>query len=192
MRFTSFALAAFLLGASVSPVRAQSFKRGFEVGAGMSTTSPTPEGETNSYGPGLLAGVYGSVQLFKPVGVQLEAVYVQKHSKATAKGVESDLRLDYFEIPILAKLALFKGVYILEGIEFGFPVKATVTGPSGADTNIEDTTTKPDLGLIIGVVVPAGRIGLEGRYESGFKTIDSTGVAVVRNRSLFFVVRVPF
>ena len=192
MRFTSLAVAAFLLGASASPVRAQGFKRGFEVGAGMSTTSPTPAGETNSYGPGLLAGLYGSVQLFKPVGVQFEAIYVQKHSKATAKGVESEVRLDYFEIPILAKLSLFKGLYILEGIEFGFPVKANVRAPSGADTNIKDTTTNPDIGLIIGVVVPAGRIGLEGRYESGFKTIDSTGVAVVRNRSLFFVVRVPF
>lgn len=186
------AVAMCVLGVSVASAGAQTFSRGIEVGGGASKISPTPEGETIAYGPGLLAGVYASYRLFPAVGVQIEAVYVQKHTNVTTGDSESKLNIDYFEIPILAKLSLFKGIYILEGIAFGFPVKAAVKTASGVEIDIKDTTTSPDLGLIIGVVFPAGRLGLEGRYESGFKTIDNTGVSAVRNRSLFVVVRVPF
>lgn len=189
---SALAVVMGMLGLSAASARAETFSGGIEVGAGASRISPTPQGQSVSFSAGLLAGVYASYQLFRPIGIQIEAVYVQKHSNVTAGTAESKLNLDYFEIPILAKLSLFKGIYILEGIAFGFPVKAAVKTSSGVETDITDTTTTPDLGLIIGVVFPAGKLGLEGRYESGFKTIDSTGVSAVRNRSLIFVVRVPF
>ena len=178
-------------GFSAASVGAQTFSAGIEAGGGVSTISPTPEGETVAYGPGLLAGVYASYPLFPAVGVQIEADYVQKHTRVTTAGTDSTLNLDYFEIPVLAKLPLFKGIYILEGIAFGFPVNAAVKSSSDAEIDIKDTTTSPDLGLIIGVVFPAGKLGVEGRYAIGFKSIDATGISAVRNRSLFVVVRIP-
>ncbi len=46
-------------------------------------------------------------------------IYAQKHSHLTGS---SDLKLDYLEIPSAAKQKLFKGIYLLEGVAFGFPV----------------------------------------------------------------------
>ena len=45
----------------------------------------------------------------------------------------SDLKLDYLEIPVLAKLKLFKSIYMLEGVAFGFRMNAKCPHATGDD-----------------------------------------------------------
>ena len=188
-----FTMVASLLLLSAIPARAQNRPpAGIEVGLSGAKIAPAAKGSTDGMGSGLLVGVYGGVQLLRPVGLQVEAVYAQKHSKITTGSRVDEVSIDYFEIPILANMALFKGLKILEGVSLGFPIKAEVKPSSGSTRDIKAQTTSPDIGMVIGVVFPAGRMGIEGRYERGFKKIDNrAGAGTQRNRSYSFVFRIP-
>lgn len=181
-------VALCLLGLSVAPAQAQSPTGGVEIGVSMSKVNPVADGQSISRGPGLLAGGWVLFPVSKPVGIQLELVYVQKHTHLTGS---TDLKLDYLEVPILAKLKLFKSIYILEGIALGFPVSGKISA-SGADLDIKNQIHSPDLGLVIGGGVPVSpKVGIEGRYEIGFKQItDTAGAPIQKNASLSVLVRI--
>lgn len=182
------AVALCVLGMSVAPAFAQSPAAGVEVGLSMSRVSPDPAGQSFSRGPGALVGGWFTVQPWVPVGIQIEAVYAQKHTHLNSN---QDLKLDYFEVPVLAKLKLFKSIYMLEGVAFGFPVSAKVANGS-TDTDIKSTVNSPDIGMIIAGGVPVSpKVSLEFRYEGGFKKISTvTNADVERNRSLSGIIRI--
>lgn len=183
-----FALAFCLLGLSVAPSFAQGPKGGLEVGFSMSRVSPDAAGQSISRGPGLLAGAWFLVQPWTPVGIQVEGVYAQKRSHLSST---SDLTLDYIEVPLLARLKLFKSIYMLEGIALGFPVRGKIS-TGGSDQDIKDQVTSPDIGMVIGGGIPlTPKVGIEFRYEGGFKRISTAAdAAIQRNRSLSGIVRI--
>jgi len=170
-----------LLVALSRPAAAQDkFAVGLEGGVTTSWLGPSDPGDAASHGIGAIAGGYMSIPLSKIAGLLVEGVYVQKHSQI--RGL--DLRLDYFEIPVLAKLPLFKGLYMTEGIGVGFPIRAALTSPTSDEADIKPLVTNPDLGLIIGGGAKIRRVGVEVRYDGGFKTVSSAiGSGIGRNRS---------
>ena len=183
------AVALCLVGLSHAPALAQDVNAGVEVGLSMSRESPDLPGLTITRGPGLLAGGWVQVQPWVPVGIQIEAVYAQKHMHLSSS---SDLKLDYLEIPVLAKLKLFKSIYMLEGVAFGFPVSAKVSNATGGDTDIKSAITSPDIGMIIAGGVPvAPKVSLEFRYEGGFRKVSNVANAdTQRLRSLSGILRI--
>lgn len=182
-----------LLGLAAAPARAQGPTAGVEAGVSFSRISPALDGQSVSMKPGLLAGVYAVVPLLKTVGIQLELVYAQKNSQLTTAGRTSDLKLDYVEIPVLAKLPIFKGIYILEGASFDIPVRGRTQASGGAEVDIKSQLTNPDVGMVIAGGVPIQNFAIEGRYEGGFRKINNTaGAAIQRHRSFSFLARVHF
>ena len=180
----------FQIALSVVPALAQAPAVGLEGGMSMSRVSPDAAGQSISRGPGLLAGAYVLVPVFKTVGIQLEAVYAQKNSHLTST---TDLKLDYIEVPILAKLKLIKSAYMLEGVALGFPVRARIQPSTGAETDIKSQVTSPDVAIVIGGGVPIQNFAIEGRYEGGFSNFSNVAdAAAQRNRSLSLLVRVHF
>lgn len=172
------------------PARAQSSTAptgGFELGLNMSNVSPEAPGQSISRGPGLLAGAYVVSQVFTAVGIQVELLYAQKHTHLSST---SDMKIDEIEIPILAKLKLFKGIYMLEGAAISFPVRAHIQASSGADQDITSQVTSPDVGMIISGGFPFQKAAIEGRYEGGFRNvISTTDAAIQRSRTLSILVR---
>jgi hypothetical protein len=189
--FNLVAAAVCLLGLSAAPALAQDFQAGVEGGISYSRVSPDAAGETVTRAPGALVGAWMSVQPWVPVGIQIEAVFAQKHSHLTS---HTDLKLDYFEIPVLAKLKLFKSIYMLEGVAVGFPVSARSDSSSagGPSVDIKDQVNNPDIGLVIAGVMPVSRkVAIEFRYEGGFKTVETAATAPLqRNRSLSGILRI--
>ena len=180
------AVALCLFGLSAAPAVAQSKgpTGGGEIGFSMSRISPDVPGTDISRGPGLLAGGWVAFQPWVPVGIQIELLYAQKHSHLNST---QDLSLDYVELPILARLKLFKSIYMLEGVAFDFPVSASVSSStSGTTTDIKNSIASPDIGMIIAGGVPlAKKVAVEFRYEGGFKKLSNVASAPVqRNRSL--------
>jgi hypothetical protein len=168
--------------------QARAVNAGVQAGLSMSRESPDLPGQTITRGAGLLAGGWVQVQPWVPVGIQVEVVYAQKHMHLTSS---SDLKLDYLEVPILAKLKLFKSIYMLEGIAFGFPVSAKLSPASGSDTDVKDAITSPDIGMVIAGGIPIARkVSVEFRYEGGFKNVSNVPTAIQRNRSLSGIVRI--
>lgn len=187
-----------LAALGAAPARAQQrASGGAQIGGSMSRITPAVTDQSVSMRPGLLVGVYGVVPFLSTVSIQTELVYAQKYSRL-AQTIGStvqtaDLRLEYVEIPLLAKLALFRGSYILEGVSIGFPIRAKLKSASGGDEDIKNQTTSPDVGIVIGGGVPIQRIAIEGRYDGGLRKIDKTaGAAVQRNRSFSILARVHF
>jgi hypothetical protein len=185
------AVALCLVGFSVAPAFAQKPgpMGGLEVGLSMSRESPDIPGTDISRGPGLLAGGWVAFQPWVPVGIQLELVYAQKHMHLNSS---SDLKLDYLEVPLLARLKLFKSIYMLEGIAIGIPVSAKVSSSSGTDTDIKSSIASPDIGMVIAGGVPiAPKVSVEFRYEGGFKKVSNVDSAPVeRLRSFTGIIRI--
>jgi hypothetical protein len=188
VRLVSGGLALTVLFAC--PARAQSSTApsgGFELGLNMSNVSPAEPGQSISRGPGLLAGAYVVSQVFTAVGIQVELLYSQKHTHLSST---SDMNIDEIEVPILAKLKLFKGIYMLEGAAVSFPVRARIQPSSGAEQDIKGQVTSPDVGIVISGGYPFQKAAIEGRYEGGFRNVISTaGAAAQRSRTLSILVR---
>lgn len=180
------AIAVGVLTLWSAPALAQSPAWGVEGGFSMSRVSPDAGAESITRGPGGLGGAWLSVQPWVPIGIQIEALYAQRHTHLTSS---EDLKLDYFEVPILAKLKLFKSIYMLEGVAFGIPVSAKLTGSSG-ETDIKSTTRNPDIGLIIAGGVPVTkRASVEFRYEGAFTQFSTLPFPIQRSRSFTGLVR---
>jgi hypothetical protein len=163
---------------------------GVEVGVNTSRISPDVGDESISRGFGLFVGGYVLIPAFQSVGIQLEGIYTQKR---THLGNSQDLVLDYLEVPVLAKLPLFKGLYIVHGLAFDFPVSAHLEPTASAAIDIKSQVTSPDVGLVIGVAYPVDRVHIEGRFEGGFRSVYSTADAPTqRSRTFTFLVRFPF
>jgi len=179
-----------LLAISVAPAAAQGIVGGVEAGATLARVSPDAAGQSVSMSAGFLAGAYVDIPFITLAGIHIEGLYVQKNSSL---GSGADLKLDYIEIPVLAKLKLFKGIYMLEGIGIGIPVRARVQPSSGAERDISSQLTNPDIGLIVAGDVPvSGRAAIELRYDGGFRNVNATAGATQRNRSWSLVARVQF
>jgi Outer membrane protein beta-barrel domain len=180
--------------AAALPARAQqraapSLTGGFEIGYNFSHLSPEQPGQDVSTLPGLFIGGYMLFPAWTAVGIQAEVVYEQKGSNLSST---QDVKVDYIEVPVLAKLTPFKSVYLLGGVGFAFPVSAKYSAVGQADTDVKSTTTSPDVSLIIAGGVPIHRVDLELRYDGGFRTISSaTAAPVERNRSWTVVGRFP-
>ena len=99
-------------------------------------------------------------------------------------------------MPVLAKLKLFKSIYMLEGVAFGFPGQREGDDSVGRPTRTSSTqVNNPDIGHDHRACgVPCEQVALEFRYEGGFKQVDkrSADAPVQRNRSLSGVVRIQF
>jgi hypothetical protein len=184
------AIGLCLAGLSAAPALAQRKAAGVEAGIGLSRVSPDAAGESVSRGPGLLAGAYVQLPVFSTVGLQVELVYVQKNSHLTST---TDMKLDYVEVPILAKLKLVKTIYLVEGVSLGFPVRARLSHSSGADQDIKDEIASPDISMVIGGGIPFRKFAIEGRYEGGFKIVETSATAPIqRSRTLSLLARVHF
>ena len=154
---------------------------GIEVGLDISHVSPASTGQTIEFAPGLLAGIFGTVPVTKTIGLQVGADYVQKHTKIN----NNESNIDYLEIPIMARMPLFKGLYMNEGVGFSFPVKATgKSATAGTETDFKDQVTSPDFSIIISGGIPINKkAAVEIRYDGGFKkVIDLPSAPVQRQR----------
>jgi Outer membrane protein beta-barrel domain len=182
-----FAAAAALPAHAQQP--AASPTGGFEIGYNFSHITPEQPGQDVSTLPGLFIGGYILFPAWTAVGIQAEVVYEQKGSNLSSSQA---VKVDYLEMPVLAKQNVFKSVYLLEGVGFAFPVSAKYSAMGQADTDVKGTTTSPDVSLIIAGGVPLHRVDLELRYDAGFRTISSaTAAPVERNRSWTVLGRFP-
>jgi len=176
-----------LVGLSVLPAFAQSTqdpRGGIEIGAGA-TYLTVPKGTSRSMGVGVMAGAFAVVPLTSMYKLQPEIHYEYRQSKVAG----SDRKFGYISIPILVRMSLFKGLYIIEGPAVHVPVSAKVAGQ-----DVKDNTQSPDVSIVIGVGKRVGKIGLEGRWDSGIRRVQKTvgtGDVATRHRSISGVIEIP-
>jgi hypothetical protein len=171
-----------------SSAHAESGTFGIEAGIAASTIIPAGTGESIATRPGAVVGFYAVIPILKSLSFVPEIVYVQKHSRRTVGATATDLRLDYVELPLLAKMPLFWGVYITEGVSLGFPVEMHGLAPNLVNT------TSPDVAIVLGGGYDVARkIAVEFRYDGGLRRVNTIPEAPVqRTRAYMAIAKLHF
>jgi len=175
---------------SASTAHAENATFGLIAGVNAATLNPpTPgTGEMLTMRPGAVFGIYAVIPILKAVSFEPELLYVPRNTRRMVAGVNTDLRVKYLELPLLAKMPMFWGVYITEGISLGFPIEMQGLAPSLGDI------TNPDVAMIIGGGHNIGKkFAIEFRYESGFRrAVKLDTVPVQRSTSYTALAKLHF
>jgi hypothetical protein len=192
------AIGVCLLGLSATSALAQdvSMTKGVVVGFAGARLNPAPDGIDVGMKKGIIAGGFVTLPVSKKIGLTIEAEFSQKHSKATAGTVETNIKLDYLAVPVLATIPIAKGFYTTDGISLDFPLQArTETVGTTKATDFKSSVTNPDFGVIVSVGHTLGtpQVMLEGRFDAGLrKVIKTDGAVDQKNQSLALVLRASF
>ena len=136
---------------------------------------------------GLHAGLVLDFSLpMMPIGIESGIYYSQKGAEATFGGVNATSKLDYIEVPVMAKINVGPPgpftPHILVGPYAAYNINAEWEGTDGSSTFTEDRsdfTTDVDFGGIVGVGADfnAGvtKLNVQARYSRGFVDINDNG-----------------
>jgi opacity protein-like surface antigen len=164
-----------------TPAFAQSTDQGIGVGAlgGINITSPTGENsEGVASGTGWIFGIWFGGNRNGRVGFMGEVNFAEKK---VVDEVDSDTYLSnkVIQIPALARVNVGSrtreglSVYGLIGPNFDFRLssKLVFLGEEVPETELENTFSSVDIGIMAGVGVEWNRLGFEFRYSWGLKQL---------------------
>jgi outer membrane protein with beta-barrel domain len=138
--------------------------------------------------PGLAAGAFADLPLGPPLALEIRVLYVQKGYKiesfeadqnGTPFTVVNHLRLQYLDLPVLAKIALpsFGAIspYVLGGPNFGFAVGGKYESSPGGSQDVRSGLKTVDVGVTAGLGLGWGAgpysIGLESTFGTSFSDL---------------------
>ena len=163
--------------------------------ANMSTDPSDSElGDSRS---GLAIGGYVGIPLrATPITIQPEALFTMKGDSEEAAGVTGSMKLDYIEVPVLAKASFMPmaparpSIFLGPSLAYNVSAKTAIegTGLLDGEVDVKDQTNSFDFGLVVGggLDIPlangARSLGIDVRYTHGFtNTIDSDTGAEAKN-----------
>lgn len=170
MRKLFYLLVAF---ASMGTLSAQDLNYGLKGGVNFATIGGDNI-EGNKVLTGFYAGGFAEIKIVDIFAVQPE---VQFSAQGSSFDAGDDLKLNYLQVPVMAKLYFFNILYVEAGPQVGFLMSAK----SGSE-DIKDTlnTTEVAAGLGLGVnVLDKLRVG--ARMTFGLTDVNKEGDGSVRN-----------
>lgn len=207
MRITVTGL-VLLLSCGIATARAQQRQFGGKIGPTIATVHDSVD-QGGGYGRRVSLGGGGFVVL--PLGsrmsVQIEGLYTQKGGKLQEQtDITTTLILDYFEIPLLGRIAVTRSpshsFHVFGGPSAGLRINAkqqvAYTGSlikSGFTDDIRGDIKLFELGLIAGAGVDVGSHGVvDARYFWGMSDVnrDASDGNHIRNRGLTILVGLRF
>ncbi len=117
---------------------------------------------------GAVGGPFVRFDATPNLALQVEALYSQEGAKETLVGEEGTYKLDYIDIPILARVALpisrFADAGIYAGPSIGIPIRSEFEYDDGVTV---EESAKTDLGVTLGADYWSGPFGVDLRYTAG-------------------------
>jgi hypothetical protein len=189
VRLTPVLTAALLFYAATAHAQGVSLgaKAGFNI-ADLSSSSEGggPDSKTIT---GVVGGLFVTVPVNDIVALQVEGLFSQQGTKATDGAGTYKIKIDYFQLPLLARIKLMpkSPVSIVAGPSLGFRTGARLDlpgAPVGFADDFEDFVERFDAGLVAGVAVEAGHVLIDGRYTWGLLNVfkDFGDVVAAKNR----------
>lgn len=142
-----------------------------------------------------LTGFFVGVSLVRPItdmiSFQGEVAYSRKGATGTFDGVDVELRIDYIDVPLMAKIHLGAAtpggvrpaLFIGPLIAFKVGCEGEAFGVSADCEDVDIDVKSVDFGLIAGAGLDFDRFGVFARYQLGLSSIDdSSDSADVFNR----------
>jgi len=174
-------LMVMLMLALAHGAAAQEISYGAKAGVSFSTLSFDPSSEL-SYGlrTGLVAGGFVAFPIGSRLAIQPEGLFTQKGAKADALGVSATIKIDYVEVPVLAKYTVSGGparsFHVFGGPSVGFKVHSSASatfGGSTIETDNDDGLEDLDYGVVMGAGMTFDRVTVEGRFTLGLANINA-------------------
>ena len=183
------ALALLFTLASGAPALAQ-MSYGAKAGINYATVNFDGEGDVPSSGRiGLLAGGFVTIPLSGWLSLQPEAIYTVKGASLDIAGIDSAFIVDYFEVPVLARISVGRNLYVAGGPSMAFRLRAktrTRFGDSTEEMDVKDEVESFDLGIVGAAGMEWGRWVFDGRYTHGFSDFDADTSDDVKMRNRVF------
>lgn len=178
--FKLLSVSALLIGTvSVSSAQDKSSNKesmtpsfGIKGGVNLATVTgsdfDSPDSRTSFH-----VGLVGEMPIADILSIQAEVLYSGQGFDFTPipGGDKAEFQLDYINVPVLAKVYVFKGLSLEVGPQFGFLVNEKVDFKSGEDVEL-DNAKKFDFGVAGGLTFQTD-MGLfaSGRYVYGVTDI---------------------
>jgi len=165
-----------------SPAAAQSAGKSFGITFGVGTGYGTvPNGHSRQMQPTVNGGVMAIMPFSENWAFQPELKW--DHRKLTTGGVSTNM--NYVSIPLLFRNK-FRGIYMVQGVAINPVMSASIF-----DVDFKDAIQTPDVSIIIGAGKRMPRWSLEGRWETGLRTVQKNlEFAGVHHRSITAVATV--
>jgi hypothetical protein len=187
--------------------------QGLGLGGGLNLAKLTGQDQTlirSKERKGLNLGGTFNFQVYGPVSLQPEVYYAQKGQVQESADASATLRMDYLEVPVLARITLPGTSFLTPHITGGpalawnlrcdLQVETEVTdgGASDCDNNpFARQFGKADRGLVLGggVRLALGPVGMvvDARMVRGLERLEQdTTEGETKNQALSFLVRFNF
>ena len=152
-------------------------KSSFGIKAGVNFAKLTGDDVEDADGrTGLNIGAIFELPISESFSIQPEVVYSQQGLQSEENGIESKLKLDYINIPVMAKFYVSDGFALELGPLFGFNINSEFEvdgGGSSASADFEAASF--DLGLGGGISYQFdGGFFLQARYIIGVTNVDDS------------------
>lgn len=183
-------LAALALSAGAAMAQ-ETPKVGIFAGFNQSWFATSPSAETEA-GQGYLVGGFAVFFRDSYFKIQPEIQISQRRAVIPSGGADYEYSTTYFNYGVQVRMKMYKQLYSTTGVQFSTPVRATLAAPtSTADYKYNMAN---DISLTFGFGQQFGRIGIEGRWDTGLKTIEEAALFgfVKRNRAITFIGIVGF
>lgn len=158
-------------------------KVGVFAGFNQSWFASSPSAETEA-GQGYLLGGFAVLRRDKFLKIQPEIQISQRRAVVPLRGADYDYSTTYFNLGLHLRTKVYKSLYSTSGVQFSTPIRATLAAPS-ATADYKYNMGK-DISLTFGFGQQFGRIGIEGRYDTGLKANEEAPLFgfVKRNRAI--------
>lgn len=188
----ALALCVLLALPAVAGAQAGSVDAGIKGGVNFATI--TTENATTldfTYLRGWTGGVFVGRDFTDRVGLQVEGLYSQRGTKARVSGIDLEARLDYIDVPVLARFGGSRAngsrVHVLTGPTLSLKVDSSAKVGSMA-LDIGDNAKSVDVGWTVGAGVEVHRFVADARYTFGLVNVDKSGDDTVKNRTISLMV----
>jgi hypothetical protein len=166
---------------SARPSAAQGSHYGVKAGVTLADLQVDDDGETtpSDVRVGLIVGGFATWQLWSRLEFQPEALYTQKGAKFDQGGGTLLQKLDYVDVPLLAKYRVTGGtahyVSVFAGPSLGVRVRAkshATFGSASLEEDASDAFERLDAAVVFGLEYHRGRLLFDGRYSWGLSDVD--------------------
>jgi hypothetical protein len=173
-RLSTILSAVIAITAFASPVAAQSGPSvGITAGIGLGYGTVN-KGTTREMKGTYNGGLFAELPISARWAFQPELKF--DHRDISIGGVET--KVNYVSLPLLFRNRI-AGIYMVQGVSIN-----TVTSASIFDVNFKSIYNSPDIALVIGAGKRTGRLGIDVRWESGFRTFQKNVSSGVRMRAI--------
>ena len=186
---TVAAVMALSTAAKAQDTNSGNVKLGIKAGLNVATVTGDVPDDVESRA-GFHAGIVAEFKVAPNFSIQPELLYSQQGFKYDLAEdgfiVATTLKLDYLNLPVLAKYYVIEGFSIEAGPQFGYrlssKLKYEASGIGNYEADFEDETNEVDFSLVGGLAydLPIG-LFFQARYTAGLSKINNDNDGSTKN-----------